>query len=224
MKMPKTKKTKVGVVRLNELALEKRGGLLPNLKNVRRPALILACLVILGVALYYFKSVFIAATVDSRPIWRLSLIKELESQGGQTVLANLIDMSLIDAEAKKANVKIGQDLIDGEIKKIEDQLKAQGTTLGDALAARGQTKASLEDQIKLQKTIESLLSSKINVTEEEMQKYFNDNKSYFPTGSKYEDVKDQIKSQLTSDKLSTEYNTWIADLRSKAKINYFLKF
>ena len=53
------------------------------------------------VALFYFKGTFVAATVNGSPISRLSVVSQLEKEGGKNVLDSLITEKLIESEVKK---------------------------------------------------------------------------------------------------------------------------
>jgi len=174
--------------------------------------------------LFLGKSLVIAAFVNGMPVSRFSLIKELEIQGGQKVLDSLIEKSLIFQEARKQKVTVDKSLVDKEIERIETLLKDQNLTLDEALSMRGETRASLVEQIRLQKTVEALLGSKISITDDEIKAYFEKNTDLFDAKAKLEDVKDSVKEQLYQQKLSNAYSTWITELKTKAKIFYLLKF
>ncbi|HJX59208.1 hypothetical protein A2V61_00110 [Candidatus Woesebacteria bacterium RBG_19FT_COMBO_47_8] len=174
--------------------------------------------------LFLGKSLLVAAFVNGMPVSRLSLIKELEVQGGQKVLDSLIEKSLIFQEARKQKVTVEKSAVDTEIERIETLLKDQNLTLDEALSMRGETRASLIEQIRLQKTVEALLSSKISITDEEIKTYFEKNTDLFDAKAKLEDVKDSVKEQLYQQKLSDAYSSWITELKTKAKILYLLKF
>lgn len=194
-------------------------------KRVNTKKVKVLVVVILLLALGYFtRSLFFAAFVNGRPITRISLIKALEAQGGQSILDNLIEKELILQEGRRESISVGKEVIDSEISRIEELLKGQGLSLEEALQARGETMASLNEQIKIQKVVEAILSPKIAITDEEVNKYFEDNKDLFGSDAKLEDVTSDIKDQLFQEKLSQEYSKWISDLRSKAKVTYFLKF
>ena len=175
-----------------------------------------------GVLIYLVKSLFIAAFVNGRPVSRIALIQELEKQGGQKVLDSLIEKSLILQEANKEGIKVSKADIDAEIARIEALLKEQNLSLEDALSMRGESRASLSEQIKLQKTVEALLAQKI--TDDEVRKYFDENVDLFGAEADFEDVKADAGDQLYQQKLNSEYSQWIEELRSKAKILYLLKF
>ena len=189
----------------------------------RWPRILLALLII-GLLLFLAKSLFLAALVNGRPISRISLVKELEKQGGQKVLDSLIEKSLIFQEGARAGVKIDKEVVDQEISRIETLLKEQKLTLDEALSMRGETRTSLSEQVRLQKTVEALLAQKINISEEETKAYFDNNKEIFGTNAKFEDVKSNVKDQLYQQKLNGEYSKWIEGLKTKARIIYLLKF
>ena len=172
--------------------------------------------------LYLGRSLIFAAWVNGRPVYRLSLTRELEKQGGKQVLDGLIEKALINSEAAKNKIKVEQSEIDSEIKKIEEMISGQGLTLDDALKFRNQTKKDLTRQIEIQKMVEKLLSSKIVITDAELKDYFNTNKSLFGQNPVFDKVKDQVNSQLFQQKLSEQYSAWITDLKAKAKILYFV--
>lgn len=188
----------------------------------KKRIIVVLIVVLLLTSLYFFRSLIFAAWVNGRPVYRFSLTRELEKQGGKQVLDGLIEKALINSEARKNNVKVEQPEIDAEIKKIEEMVSGQGLTLDEALKFRNQTRKDLIGQIKIQKIAEKLLSSKIVITDQEAKDYFSKNKSLFGQNPVFDKVKDQVNSQLFQQKLSSEYSTWITDLKTKAKILYFV--
>jgi len=105
------------------------------------------------------KKELVVATVNGQPIFRLTLIREMEKNSGKQVLEGLIGKTLILQEAKKQNVSIGQEEINQEMAKIEENFKNQGHDLNQLLAFQGMTRTDLEEQIQLQKTAEKLAGS-----------------------------------------------------------------
>ncbi len=192
--------------------------------KTRRFKVIVIVGIVVVLVILFVRFFLVAAVVNGRPITRIKLIQELERQGGQSILDNLVEKSLIFQEANKLKVSISNEELDAEVKNIEDYIKEQGLTLDEALSIRGQTKSDLVEQIKLQKLVEKILGGKISITDEEIKMYFNENINLFDKGAKLEIVKDQIKEQLFQTKLSEEYNTWVEELKTKAHILYFLNF
>ena len=189
------------------------------IKKDKRVKKILIILVVL-IALYLGRSLIFAAWAGNRPVFRLSLIRELEKQGGVSVLDSLIEKSLINQAAKKVKVNISDDTVNLELVNVEELVKKQGISLEEALAARGQTKKDLLEQIKLQKVIEQILKDKIVVTDEEIKDYYDTNK----IKEVFDTAKEGIKNSLIQSKLQTEYTKWITELKEKAKIFYFVKY
>ena len=198
--------------------------ILVSLKKIFTKKRVITFLVIVLVltGVYFSRSLIFAAWVNGKPVYRYSLIRELEKQGGKQVLASLVEQALISAEAKKSNVTISEIEIETEIKKIEETISGQGISLDEALKLRGMTRKDLEKQIGTQKIVEKILASKILLTDQEVKDYFNANKTLFGQNPVFDKVKDQVRAQLFQQKLSEQYNTWITDLKTKAKILYFI--
>lgn len=193
--------------------------------HLNRELLLIPVAVIIALLLYRAKGIFVAATVNGQPVSRLSVLKELEKEGGKSVLDNLITNSLVLQEAKKEKVTVSQSEIDGQINKITDNLKASGQDLNSALAAQGMTKADLTDQVKLQLLVQKMAGKDITVTDQEISDYFKQNQSTYPKGQKLDQtLKDQIKSDLTQQKTNAAIQTWLANLKTKAKINYYVNY
>lgn len=186
----------------------------------KKRVIVALIVVLLSTGIYFSRSLIFAAWVNGKPVYRYSLISELEKQGGKQVLDGLIEKALINSEAAKNKIKVEQSEIDSEIKKIEEMISGQGLTLDDALKFRNQTKKDLTRQIEIQKIVEKLLASKIVITDADLRDYFTKNKSLFGTNPIFDKVKEQVKTQLFQQKLSGEYNTWITELKTKAKIYY----
>jgi len=196
------------------------------MKFSRLPRWGIISVIVLGILgiLFIFRSLFVAALVNGYPITRFSVIRELEKQSGKSALESLISKQLILGEAARLKVDVSTSDVDAEVNRVDGLLKAQGTTLDEALASQGLTSADWREQIKIQKLLEKILADKIQVSDQEVQDYFTKNKDVFDKNAKLADVKDQIISQLTQQKLQDAYTTWIQDIKAKAKINYFVSY
>lgn len=163
-----------------------------------------------------FRGVLVAANVNRQQITRLELARELEKQAGSQALDSLITRKLILDEAKRQKISVSNDELNGEISKIEEQLKAQNQSLDEALTSRGLNRKDLEDQIRFQILLQKMVNKDIEVTDEEVENYIKDTKT---TDSK-ENVKEDLKQQKVSEKIQA----FLTDLRTKAKIDYFVTF
>lgn len=208
--------------------LKKIQKFLKNLKKIKlfknKKVIIAVALVAVITFLYFAKSLFIAAIVNGKPIFRYSLTRELERLGGASTLNNIIEKSIVYSEAKKLGKSVSPEEVDGELAKVEETLKGQGLTLEQALSIRGQTKEELGEQIKYQKTVEKILGDKISITDAEIADYFKNNKDLFNKTDTLETVKEDIRKTILQQKLADEYQKWLSEIKDKAKIFYFVNF
>lgn len=185
---------------------------------------IIAIVIIIGALGFYFKGLFVAATVNGSLISRYAVIAELEKASGAQALDSLVIQKLIENEARKKGIALSSDELSAEIKIIEDQVKAQGGTLNEMLAAQGVTREDFVKQITTQKKLEKLIPvDKVQVADSEIGQYIKDNKIKIPKGKEAE-YKNQIAEQLRQQKLSDAAMALIDSLRSQAKIHYFIKY
>lgn len=204
--------------------MKKKKTILAKIK-ARAKILIIPLMVIALVGLlYYFRSEFIVALVNNRPISRLALIKELEKQAGKQVLDSLITKTLILQEARKQKITVSQDEINQELEKLEDNFVQQGQNLDQLLDLQGMSRHDLIEQIKIQKIAEKIAGQDINITDQEVDDYLEENKSFFPEEAEEEEIKATAKQQLEEQAMSQKLQSWLESLREEAKIHYFLKW
>jgi len=180
-------------------------------------AFLVLVLAALGYGYYRYWNV---AVVNGKPISRIAYIKNMEKQGGKTVLDRMVQETMIRDEAQKKGIKIEQGVIDGEIKKIESQVTTMGMTLDEALKSEGLTKAELEDQIRMQKMVEVMAGASTEITQAQIDKYIVDNKTQFPTGTTKEQMQTTAREELTSQAANAAINKWLENLNTSAKIIY----
>jgi len=171
-----------------------------------------------------FKHVFIAAMVNGKIITRFALDRELEKASGKDTLEGLITKNLILQEAKALNVAPTKEEISKKINDIRAQLEPQGTTLEDALLAQGRNLSDLEEQLVIQVIVEKILGKDLEVTDEQVKAYFEENASFFPEEATLESETQAIKDQLFQQALGQEFQPWLEGLKAKSKLKYFLKF
>ena len=160
------------------------------------------------------------ATVNGKGISRVSYIKTLEQQGGTQILSSMIDETLILNEGIKNNVNVDQKTIDEEIAKIEEQLKAQNQTLDAALLSSGMTRADLDKQIKIKKIEAALSTTKVEITQAQIDEFLTTNKALLPTGKTKTELETLAKEQITLEANQTAATTWLANIKQNAKIVY----
>lgn len=199
----------------------KKGFVLDQKK--KKLLILVLALVVAGLAAYRYKSAFVVALVNRKPITRMELNRELQKQYGEETLQNLITQRLILEEAEQQNVDIPEEKVNTEIDAARTEIEAQGGKLEDFLAMQGQTLDSVKEQIRIRLIIEEILGRDIEVTDEEAQEYFEENTSFFPEGTEFEDVKEDVKNQLKTTKISEKFQEWITNLRNGAQIQNFIQ-
>jgi foldase protein PrsA len=173
--------------------------------------------------LVFRRGFVVSAIVNGIPIFRTTVISELESQGGNQVLENLINEKLIIQEANNKNITVSDDEINKEIENIRTSILASGSTLEDYMTSQNITMKSLKKNVYVRKLLEKIFADKANVSDDEIKSYFDQNKSYYGE-AKFEDVATEIKQQLITQKLSSEYSTWIESKKSSSKILILTKY
>ncbi len=196
-----------------------------QMPKVSKKAFLLALLLILlGVSAFYFKSVFVAATVNGKPISRYELVKRLEQQSGKQMLEGLVTESLLMQEAKKQNIKVTKEDVAKEIKNIEETLSKQGVKLETALTTQNLTRESLEKNVTLQLTAKKLVEKDVKITDKDIADYIAKNKDSLPKNLKPAELNTQVKDFLTEQKIGELIQTKLEMLKKDAKIINFVKY
>jgi len=178
----------------------------------------------LGALIYNYKSLFIAATVQGKPVYRWEVIKVLESQLGEQALNNLIEKKLIANEAASKNIVVSDDEVNIKIKTIEDGILQGGQTLDQFLVQNGMTETEFRDQVKHIALIEKLMEDKVTVTEEEITAYIEENKESFPEITDDAQGRSLVKESLKQNKLSQLYVSYIEELRTTGNVNVIVNY
>ena len=116
----------------------------------------LAIVVIVALAVWWGRSLFVAAIVDGEPISRLAVIRELEKRSGGQALDTMVIKKIILKRALERGVSISSDEVEQEITTLEGRMSEQGTTLDAALKEQGMTLDQFKEQIILQKALEKI--------------------------------------------------------------------
>ena len=161
------------------------------------------------------KNWFVVALVNNRPITSLELYQNLNKRYGKDVLDSIIQEKLINEEARKQKVTVSSADVDKRLKEIEDQLGGK-EALDYALSSQGISLEQAKDQIKTQLIVEKILGKDIQVSDKEIDDFIKAN----PTAKDLS--RDKIKEQIRSQKISQKFQTWIEDIKKKAKISKFI--
>ena len=183
----------------------------------------LVVLLVLGL-IYFSAKFFLVASVNGELIGRMSVVKELEKQSGKKTLDVIILKTLISQEAKKRKVIISQKDIDAEIQKIEANITAQGSTLDQLLQQQGMKKSDLTKEVKIQLLVSKMAGENVTVTDKEIDDFIDSQKNQPSANPDQQISRDEVKLQLKQQKLQQKIQTFVAGLKDKAKINYFIEY
>lgn len=178
----------------------------------------LVTLVLVDYGVQYLNYKASVAIVNGERLYRKEFYKQLEDSYGSTVVSSMIDEALIYQEADQKNIEVSEKDIDEELTTLEEQYGGKDA-LQSELDSRNIEMDYLRHQVETTLIVEKILTKQIKVTEDEMKEYYEQYKdSYFTDSASYEDAKDAVKEQLSQEKLSGEYQTWIVGLRNNASI------
>jgi len=161
------------------------------------------------------KNWFVVAFVNNRPITSLELYQKLNQSYGKEVLDSLIEEKLINEEARKQKAAVSPEDVDKRLSDIEKQLGGK-EAFDLALKSRGLSLSQVKDQLKTQLLVEKMLGKDIQVSDKEVEDFIKNNPTAKDLG------KDKIKEQIRSQKISEKFQTWLEDLKKKAKIVKFI--
>lgn len=136
---------------------------------------------------------------------------------GVLALNQVVENELAQELADSLKIKISSKDVDNEYKNIESNFKDK-EQFKRMLTAQGYTKASLKKE--LEKSMRSIkarevIGSQVTVTDEEVGKYYEENKFYLFQGLPLEDVKDRVKQYLIQEKSSDLYQQELEKLKDK---------
>ncbi len=183
--------------------------------------------VVIGVLVVLFAGLFaankgwvVAAIVDGRPIFSWDLNNTLRARYGQQTLEGMIGEQLIANEAKKAGVTVNDSDLAAKQKEV---LASLGTdvSLDDFLKFQGLTKTDFDHQLKVQLTVERLLTKGLTITDDDINAYIATNRATL-TATDPAKLKEEAKQMIISNTVSEKLQTWFAGIRQKASVMKFL--
>lgn len=120
----------------------------------------------------------VVATVEGDEITKDELYDFLVLSGGQEAISALIDEKVIALESKKEKLEIEQEDIDKEFELYVENAGGEDA-LESAMEQQGITQDDLEENIVQYLTIRELVGPRIEITDEEIETTFKENKEMF---------------------------------------------
>ena len=106
----------------------------------------------------------------------------------ERIINELVVKKLIDQEIKKKHIKVSKEDMDNQLKVIIDKVGSKekfNKLLKENGVSTAQVKADLEEEVKIQKLVDSL--AVVSISDKEALKFYNDNKDKFK-------VSDRVKA------------------------------
>lgn len=229
-----TKKTKAPAKRTRKVSVEKvmpeampeaplSGSFAPASEHTFKNKIGYVVIGILAIAALLFvskKDLFLAATVNGKPIYRWTLTKVLVDRYGQQTLDSMITEILISESAQKDGIIISQSDITAEEDKIVKSFGGK-VSIDELLKYQGMTKTDFDAQIRLQLLVQKVLSKDIKVTDADVAAYIEKNRETM-TATDEAGLTKEAKDALTNQQLSEKVQPWLTQLRSKAAVTTYL--
>ncbi|HZG88529.1 peptidylprolyl isomerase [Paenibacillus sp.] len=148
------------------------------------------------------------ATVDNEAITANELYQTMLKQVGSQAVDQLITERLINRAAAAQNIQVTDEDLNAEIEKIKANFPDEAT-FNQQLAMAGYTLESLKEQLSPQVKLTKLVEPEIQVTDEDIQSYYDENKASYETPEQVRASHILVDSKEEAEKL-------LADLKGGA--------
>jgi foldase protein PrsA len=198
-----------------------------------KKTLVIAIAMILALSIAACTKEEIVAKVDDREITKEEFYDQLVSQNGKEVLNALIAEKIIEIEVEKQNIEITDEEIEKEIDEMKEYYGGEDE-FNNALTYFGYSLEDIKQNIVINLKLQKLLEPYIEITEEEMQDYFEANKSYLDEEEQVrashilvdtKEIAEEVKSKLDNGadfaELAKEYSKDKANSDKGGDLGYF---
>lgn len=194
--------------------------------------------IVLGLLLIFataFTRTETAASVNGEKITKEELNTKLTDMYGDDILDSLITNKVIEMEATKEKVKVTGNEIDEELTKLQESYGGE-EAFAAALEQNQVSMDKIREDIEIYLLAEKMIGASIDVSEEEMKTYFEENKESFDQKEQVkashilvedEATAKKVKEELVNGKdfaeLAKEYSTDSSNAANGGDLGYFGK-
>jgi parvulin-like peptidyl-prolyl isomerase len=176
--------------------------------------------IILVVILLAKNGLIVSAVVNGHPIPSWQFYQTMAKRYGQQTLEGLITEKLIADAASKEGVSVSQNDINSRenemVKNVGGDVK-----LDDLLKYQGITKNDFDSQIRMQLSVERILSKKETISNSDIDNFIATNSGKF-VASDTAGMREEAKKAILDQKIGAEVQPWFDNLKKNAKILKFL--
>ncbi|WP_274362264.1 peptidylprolyl isomerase [Paenibacillus thermotolerans] len=175
------------------------------------------------------------AKVGNETITAQELYDQMVKQGGAQVVDSMIEQRLIKNEAKKENITVTDEDLNDALGKIKKNFPSD-EIFNQQLAAAGLTEEQLKQELVTEVELTKLLEPQIKITDEDIKKYYEDNKESFSTPEQVrashilvdtkeeaEEILKQLKEGADFAKLAKEKSKDTVSAANGGDLDYFGK-
>lgn len=158
-----------------------------------------------------------AAVVNGKPISKVEFYRRLEKRAGKQILDEMIVEELILQEGDKKKVSISEKELEKKLAEMKDRMGGEAKFKAQLKQSR-YTVEEINKQLEIQAIVERILGKDIKITDEEINKYYEQGKEWQFKDKKLDEVRGQIAETLKQQKYEANLPKWIEGLKKKAKI------
>lgn len=175
------------------------------------------------------------ASVNGEKISQDRLFGLLADQGGTELVDYLITEEIINQESDKKKITVSDADVDKEYQSIAESYGGEEAFIQQIEASGGSSDA-VKDELKTNLKLEKLLEPEIDITEEEMKTYFEENKETLSEPeqvkashilvedeAKAKEVKGKLNGGADFAELAEEYSTDTSNSGNGGELGYFAK-
>lgn len=122
----------------------------------------------------------VVASVNGEPISKDELYDVLVKQNGSQALDTIIMKKVVSMEAHKENVQVSEGDVDKEIEEMAEQYGGI-EAFSQVMNMYGYDVEGIKEDLKMNLIIEGLMKPRIDISQDEMEEYFELNKENFVT-------------------------------------------
>lgn len=190
----------------------------PKTKIITKKYIYAVLIILAAIGLLFTASRYwIIAWVDNKPISKFELYALMEKRDEGKTAEELIVQRLLLSEGQKQKQAVSAAETEAEIKKIEEQ-QGGAEQLDQILSIQRLSREDFKKLVELQLLKQKLFSNGVNITDEDVNKYIDENKESLPANvlnnpesSEAAQLKDNVKEQLKQLKVNDNFNTWLEE-------------